>query len=241
MIEKIRFIVKLLIPTSFKYYLMRKLPDLVNLIARFFQGMDFVWEQDKEFISLHSKISNKMLIDKKKSFILYNLVKNISHLEGNLAEFGVFRGGSSLITIEANQRKKPIYLFDTFEGLPQVHDGNDAYWKHGEMSETSVEFVQSFLNYPKAEYFKGFFPDSAKSIKSDEKYCFVHIDVDIYQSMLDGCLYFYEKVVPGGVMLFDDYGDLSCPGAKKAIDMFFSKMPEIPIALGCGQAIIIKQ
>ena len=241
MIEKIRFAVKSLIPSSFKYFLMRKLADAVNWFAKFLQGIDYVWEQDREFISVYSNASKEMLIDKKKSYTLFNLVKNIGHLDGSLAELGVFRGASSLIAIEANNRSKPIYLFDTFEGLPKTHDENDPYWKENDMSETSLEAVQNFMNYSSAKYFKGYFPESAKEISTEEKFCFVHIDVDIYQSMLDGCAFFYDKVVPGGIILFDDYGDLSCPGARKAVDQFFNDMPEKPIATGAGQAFVIKR
>jgi len=200
---------------------MRKLPDVVNWVARFLQGIDSVWERDAEFISIYHNVAKGMLIDKKKSYVLYNLVKNVGHLNGHFAELGVFRGASSKIMIEANKRNKAIYLFDTFDGLPKTHDMNDHYWKKDDMSETSLEEVKQLINYPKAEYFKGFFPETTKNIRSDQTFSFVHIDVDIYQSMVDGCDYFYNRMVHSGVMLFDYYGDLSFPGARKAVDEFF--------------------
>jgi O-methyltransferase len=41
-------------------------------------------------------------------------------------------------------------------------------------------------------------------------------------------------------MVFDDYGFLTCPGAKKAVDEFFSDKREYPCYLPTGQAIVTK-
>ena len=41
-------------------------------------------------------------------------------------------------------------------------------------------------------------------------------------------------------MIFDDYGFLTCPGAKQAVDTFFSDRPEAPIYLPTGQCIVVK-
>lgn len=44
----------------------------------------------------------------------------------------------------------------------------------------------------------------------------------------------------GGVMVFDDYGFPSCPGAKKAVDEFFKSKIETPIYLPTGQCLVFK-
>jgi O-methyltransferase len=41
-------------------------------------------------------------------------------------------------------------------------------------------------------------------------------------------------------MVFDDYGSLSCPGAKTAIDEFFADKPEYPCYLLTGESLVIK-
>jgi len=69
----------------------------------------------------------------------------------------------------------------------------------------------------------------------------VHIDVDIYQSVKDCCEFFYPRLHAGGVMLFDDYGKWTCPGAKLAVDEFFATKPEKRFYFPSGQCFVIKQ
>lgn len=73
-----------------------------------------------------------------------------------------------------------------------------------------------------------------------DRIAFAHIDLDIYQSILDSCRFIYPRLSPGGVIVFDDYGFMSCPGAREAVDRFFADKLEIPLVLPTGQAIVIK-
>ena len=54
------------------------------------------------------------------------------------------------------------------------------------------------------------------------------------------CEFVYPRLVPGGMMVFDDYGFWSCPGARMAVDQFFAEKLERPLALPTGQAIVTK-
>ena len=44
---------------------------------------------------------------------------------------------------------------------------------------------------------KGWIPQVFSSIDSNEKYCFVHLDVDLYQPTIDSLSYFYDNVISG--------------------------------------------
>ena len=52
---------------------------------------------------------------------------------------------------------------------------------------------------------EGWIPDTFIGLES-KQYAFARIDVDLYQPMLDYCAYFYPRLTPGGVLLFDEYG-----------------------------------
>ena len=67
-----------------------------------------------------------------------------------------------------------------------------------------------------------------------------HIDVDIYEPTLASCAFFYPRMTPGGILLFDDYGFPACRGEKEAVDSFFADKPESVITLPSGQALVIK-
>ena len=75
----------------------------------------------------------------------------------------------------------------------------------------------------------------------ERSFSFVHIDVDLYQPTFDSIAFFYPRMIQGGLILCDDYGFTSCPGAKKAIDEFMADKPECVVQLPTGQALILKR
>jgi O-methyltransferase len=173
-------------------------------------------------------------------YVLYQLATNARLLSGNAAEVGVYRGGSARILTEVfSSAGKTVNLFDTFAGMPKVNAELDLH-REGDFSDTSVEKVEMQLeglgNY---KLFQGLFPDTGESVEGDT-FCMVHVDVDIYQSVKDCCRFFYPKLAAGGIMVFDDYGEPSCPGAKRAVDEFFRDRPETPVYIPTGQCLITR-
>ena len=63
---------------------------------------------------------------------------------------------------------------------------------------------------------------------------------ELYESITDCLEFFYPRLVPGGVLVFDDYGFVACPRAKAAVEDFFRDRPEVPIYLFTGQAAVIR-
>jgi len=171
-----------------------------------------------------------------RGFFLFQCLKHLETLEGDVAEVGVYRGKTARIM--AKTTKKPVYLFDTFKGMPPS-DPVDFY-KEGDMGDTSLDMVRAvMLGCNNAFIYPGFFPDTAKHIE-DKKFSFVHVDCDIYRSVMDCCIFFYPRMVKGGMIVFDDPGFDNCAGAKKAVDEFFSDKEEFPIYLVGAQVLVIK-
>jgi len=197
------------------------------------------WESDKNFNQLFHPIIGHSLVDRQRFFILYEFANHAATIDGNVAEVGVYKGGTAKFLASIFSNKK-IHLFDTFSGMPDTDASVDGH-KKGDFDDTSLEKVEEFLkDYDDIYLYKGIFPFTAEPIKNST-FCFVHIDADIYRSCLDSCIFFYPRLSTGGIMIFDDYGWVGCPGAKKAIDEFFSNKPEHPCYLPTGQAIVIKQ
>ncbi len=69
---------------------------------------------------------------------------------------------------------------------------------------------------------------------------FVHVDVDLYEPTLACLEYFVPRLAPGGVIINDDYGSQSFPGAGRAWDLYFEDFGLPAFALEGGQSVFIR-
>jgi O-methyltransferase len=172
-----------------------------------------------------------------------SLARNAVNLPGDFAECGVWKGGTALLLARVlkDQNDKKLYLFDSFEGLPEVDREKDSWFQKGQYSAGSVTAVEDLLrDFQRIVNIRpGWIPETFKGLEN-RRYAFVHIDVDIYQSNLDCCKYFYPRMISGGMMFFDEYAFAAAAGEKQAVDEFFANKPEIPIVLVTGQALVLK-
>lgn len=197
------------------------------------------WEEDPECLRLCQSVVPHTLVDRQRLYMLYQLARKASRLDGTLAECGVYKGGTALLLCQCKPRDKALYLFDTFEGMPDVDAKLDIH-RAGDLADTSLAKVQQLLaGQPTVVYRQGRFPATAAGLEA-ERFCFVHVDVDIYQSVIDCCNFFEPRLVPGGVMVFDDYGFLSTPGAKAAVEQYCRQRNLAEIYLPTGQALLVK-
>ena len=195
------------------------------------------WEDDQTFLTAYDAVVNHTLVDRKRLYMLYQLVRQTASMEGSLAECGVYRGGTALLFARLKSKEKRLYLFDTFGGMPETDREKDIH-RAGDFSDTSLSHVQNLLHgHGNVVFRPGFFPATASGLEN-ETFSLVHCDMDIYSSVLDFCRFFYPRLARGGVMVFDDYGSLSCPGAKAAVREFCAGQGTFEIYLPTGQAII---
>lgn len=172
--------------------------------------------------------------------MIYQYAKQAAELPGDVAEVGVYKGGTARLLAKVfESTNKTIHLFDTFSGMPPSDPSKDIH-KEGDFS-ASLESVRTYLHdCQNVRFYQGLFPITSKPIENIT-FCLVHIDVDIYKSVMDCCKFFYPRLQRGGgIMIIDDYGALSCPGAKMAVDEFFSDKPEKPCYLPTGQCVVTR-
>jgi hypothetical protein len=158
----------------------------------------------------------------------------VAKLEGSLAEVGVYRGGSAkLICLMKGTRD--LHLFDTFEGLPPPTIGDHSVFRRSQF-RADLHAVQSYLRgFNNVHFYKGLFPGTAADV-SDERFCFVHLDVDLYEATKAGIEFFYPRLVPKGVLMSHDY---NAAGVRRAFDEFFRDKPEIIIQQPAGSHCLI--
>lgn len=201
-----------------------------------------IFLEDQEFIDYYKKImdpNNWHSLDRKYTLSqLLNLTKNLS---GDYVECGAYKGASSYLMCQVGlQSAKHVHLFDSFEGLSEPQQMDGEYWSKHALSVTEDELHKTLAGFNNYTVYKGWIPN--RFIDYPQKdVSFLHVDVDLYQPTLDTLNFFYEKIVPGGIILMDDYGFNTCPGAKQAADDFFSKVFEPIVKLPTGQALVIKK
>lgn len=170
--------------------------------------------------------------------VIVNLIKQVSNIYGDVVEVGVYKGGSAEVICE-NVVNKQIYLFDTFSGIPFSNEF-DNFHKQGDFSDTSFTFVERKLSkYNNVKIFQGIFPEKNSDIISENKFSFVHLDIDVYESYMQCLTFFYKRMSIGGIILFDDYNSNSCLGAKKAVDTFFINKKENIIKTNYSNSVYI--
>ncbi len=179
-----------------------------------------------------------------RSFVLYQLALGISHLDGDTVECGVGNGkGSHLIRAATSNPNRHHHIFDSFEGLSKIEpeDHTDyREWRRGEVAYQMSRVESSLMNYSAFAYgiviYKGWIPDRFHKVK-DMRFIFVHVDVDLYQPTKDSIRFFFPRLLPGGLLVCDDYGSARCPGARKAMDDYASevgiRVTQLATAQGC--------
>ena len=130
-----------------------------------FQGVVSLWDKDKDFISLYKSVRKDILIDKKSAYVIYKSIKHCSHLKGDFAELGVYKGAVVRLLSSLNINNKKIYGFDTFEGFPEHDKSKNPTWTPGGLN-IDLELVKNKINDPNVILIKGFFPNSADALKS---------------------------------------------------------------------------
>lgn len=219
----------------------RRLVQRLKLYSKRIRPHAEPWREDEAFVRLFERARERTLLSRERCFTLHEVARTALATPGNLAEIGVYRGGTAaMLATMAEREGRSIHLFDTFEGMPETDVDRDLH-QAGDFADTSLEAVRAFVGECDHVHFHpGFFPATADALDGDEQFCFVHVDVDIAQSVTDSCTFFYPRMAVGGAFVFDDYGERSCPGATWAVDEFFRDKRERVQRAVTGQAIVVK-
>jgi len=127
--------------------------------------------------------------------------------------------------------------------MPDLSLPERDYHSPGDFSDTSLDSVKWRLkDFSFVEFHPGMMPQTFDEVVAVPAFSFVHVDVDIYPAVLECCNWFWPRLCPGGVIVFDDYGFYPYRyAARAAVDDFFSDLEEDPlIVLPTGQAVAIK-
>ena len=164
---------------------------------------------------------------------LYSAVAACEKVQGDMAEAGVYRGGTAAVMLAASKSKR-LHLFDTFEGLPH----GEGKFEKGEWLGSADDVRANLKSWEgRIELHKGFFPASAAGLES-ARFSFVHLDLDLYDSTLAALEWFWPRLLPGGILLSHDYPLV--PGVVRAFQEFFEHKTQPFIPLSGNQCLAVK-
>jgi len=172
---------------------------------------------------------------------LQRAINAIDQFDGAVIECGVYRGRTLLGMAHLLRRRgigAKVFGLDSFEGFPEP-TAKDAYGDgrfhfmaqegyFGDVSFAELSRRISRLGFcNQVVLLKGFFEDTLPHL-ANERFTLVHLDCDLYESYKVCLEFLYNRVLPGGYIVFDEYDDpeTEFPGAKRAIDEFFADKPE---------------
>ena len=206
--------------------------------AELYQPVYSPWRSEA-FLAEYARVSPYTLVSDDKCYLLAALATQSSQLDGEVWECGVYQGGTAMLLAgRLSAAGKTLRLFDTFEGMPETDAAKDLH-KGGDFSNTSLDSVRSRVRGDFVHFHKGLIPETFSGLES-ARIAFAHVDVDIYSSIRACCEFIFPRLCVGGVMIIDDYGFYRCPGARSAVDEYFSGRTTIPVALPTGQALVMK-
>lgn len=150
--------------------------------------------------------------------------RRVEVLDGDLAEVGVWRGDSA-VAILTHCATGRLYLYDTFCGMPAEMTLPREYHRPGVFGDTSLQLVKQKVSVwqDRVSYRTGVFPATADA---EVRLKFCHVDCDQYLSTKAAIEWATQRLLPGGLILCDDYGCSSTPGAGQAINEWMAKHPQ---------------
>ncbi|MEX2127608.1 MAG: TylF/MycF/NovP-related O-methyltransferase [Xanthobacteraceae bacterium] len=202
--------------------------------------------RDEVFLGFFEKCALNSMTSMERLYGLYTSIEYIvrNQLPGDIVECGVWRGGSMMMAALSllhfgDKAGRRLFLFDTFEGMPAPtgadykFDGMqaDEKWQslqRGEGSEWNnvpIEIVRDAMastNYPedKIVLVKGRVEDTLP-IHGLDQIALLRLDTDFYASTKQELTHLYPRLVPGGVLIVDDFGTWA--GSHRAVVEYFDE------------------
>ncbi|MDJ0661023.1 MAG: TylF/MycF/NovP-related O-methyltransferase [Crocosphaera sp.] len=189
-------------------------------------------QENKHLEYIKAKIQPFTLVGPERMESLYNLSQRIDleNIPGDVVECGVFNGGTAAIlahfATNSYKYERKAWFFDSFQGMPETTEEDEEEAKEyvgevvGDLSKVLTVLNLVNADMTKVEILKGWFDDTFPTVNIP-KIALLNIDADWYIPVKLCLETFYDAVVPGGFISFDDYGHW--PGCKKAVDEFFQE------------------
>jgi Macrocin-O-methyltransferase (TylF) len=185
-----------------------------------------------------ARFKNYTMIPKSLYKANLELIWKFRRVRGSIVECGTWKGGMIGGMVNILGKNKRYYLFDSFEGLPEVKEIDGIAAKLWQSDETGASYfdnctadeeeARKAMQLSGATYFeitKGWFNDTLRSFSPPNGISILRLDADWYDSTMECLVNLFPKVAEGGIVILDDY--YTWEGCSKALHDYLStnKLP----------------
>jgi hypothetical protein len=194
------------------------------------------WRRELKLIR-ETRSKTRLLVSDPAAIHLLACARAARSLPGAFAEAGVFEGGSARLICE-EKGDAPLHLFDVFEMLQDgpLTGGEEVLEHFGAVHGRLRDVRRLLASYPNVHIHPGLFPETTAGLEH-LSFSFVHLDLDLPGPTQAALEYFHPRLVPGGILIGDDYGD---PELRACFESWFAGRPDTFIELPWSQLMVVR-
>jgi hypothetical protein len=205
-------------------------------------------DMEAAFNALRERCAPFTMTSPERMYALWQATRHIRDVAGDYVECGVWRGGSSMLaalSFDTDGGGRTLWLYDTFEGMSEPTERDvdvsgtrvaDNWARH--RKQDGPIFARASLDEVKANMAStGIAPERVRYVQgkveetipgaAPEQIALLRLDTDWYESTRHELEHLWPRVVPGGVLIVDDYGHWA--GAREAVDEYFDQRADRPL------------
>lgn len=166
-------------------------------------------------------------------------------VSGAFVEIGCYKGAMTVwvraLLNDVGREETPIHVFDSFAGLPEPGEHDSQHLAAGELvaHPGDVAAIHDHWKLVPPIIHPGWFADTLPD-GLPEQIAFGYLDGDFYDSIMTSLTYCVPRLVPGGLIVVDDYADTAVnprawdglPGVKRACVEYFGRPDALEVMIG---------
>jgi hypothetical protein len=203
--------------------------------------------KDHVFLQLWPQIAGMTILHPLQALNIVERLDSALQQPGDVIECGIFQGVTSILMaklMDIRQSDKKLFLFDSFQGLPEPDRQVDASlrFQKGAWSAGRKEVEALLAKYnvlQRCVIYEGWFSETLQKLNDDQQFCFAYIDADLYSSTVDCLKHIWKRMGQNSVAVFDDYHHPS-GGVRKALDEWFCESGELIHVGPASQCFVIR-
>ena len=174
-------------------------------------------------------------------------------LPGDFVECGVNRGFMSsaiMAHLDWDSHMRNFYLLDTFSGVDErflsdedraigVPERNAQEIQNGFYTFDLESVRANFAEWKNTRLIVGAIPETLPGVVS-ARIAFLHLDLNCSLPEVAAMDYFWDKLVPGAIVLMDDYAYCGYRSQKLGMDEFAKRRGVTVLSLPTGQGLLIR-